>query len=53
MSANMIQHSTKILAVNRKQLSNDSIDPLAIFMVPMGPQCQSRATVGKVSKFQW
>ncbi len=53
---------TKILAVNHKQLSNNIIDPLAIFMVPniidplaifmvpMGWQCQCRATVGKVSK---
>jgi hypothetical protein len=31
MSANVIQHSTKILAVNCKQLSNDSIDPLFLW----------------------
>ncbi len=44
-------HLTKILAVNHKQLSSDTIEP-PIFMVPMGWQCQGRATVGKVSKFE-
>jgi hypothetical protein len=44
-------HSTKILAVNRKQLSNNIIYP-PIFMVPTGQQCQGGATVAKVSKFE-
>jgi hypothetical protein len=49
MSANTT-HLTKILVVNRKQLSSNIIDPLFLWYLWLGWQCQGRATVGKVSK---
>jgi hypothetical protein len=45
-------HLTKILVVNHKQLSNNIIDALAIFIVPTGWQCQAGAPVAKASKFE-
>jgi hypothetical protein len=49
-SANMT-HSTKILAVNCKQLSSDIIDPLFLWYLRVrSVGTQGGATVGKVSK---